>query len=179
MVAKVIFVTGEMGTGKTSVSQQMSKQLGWRLCSIDALRKEIAGDTSLAWQSVWTNIQDGVSIVVDATGASPFFHLIRRRCGHLQIPTTVIRLLRKEASGPEQSSPKELIKLHRGGPSRSYIKLSIRGIDADITLDTTTLAPAQAASLLLQTISTNTMQCSKVSSEEPWAITRTSGWRPR
>src|SRR6266481_47625 len=103
MAAKVIFVTGEMGTGKTSVSGQISQQLGWRLCSIDALRKEYAGDTSLAWQSVWTNIQEGVGIVVDATGASPFFHLVRRRCGHLQIPTIVIRL-RKKAGTQEPSA---------------------------------------------------------------------------
>ena len=152
-----------MGTGKTSVSHQMSQQLGWKLCSIDALRKESAGDTSLAWRSVWTNIQDGISSVIDATGASPFFHLVRRRCGHLRIPTIVVRL-RKRAGGPEQSSSKELIKLHHGGPSRSYIKLSTRGIDADITLDTTTLSSAQAASLLLKMINTNTMQCRQTSS---------------
>src|SRR6185312_8374271 len=145
--ARVIFIIGPSGVGKTSLAASLARRMHYHQLSLDAIREKCGGDTRTAWLKIWDAVRRRRKIVVDATGASRIFRLIYRAAVFHHCHPLIVSLHAKEVTlRGRQQMPKRFahVLLQPGKQiTERYLNEGRRATHADIEIDSTHLSKIQ------------------------------------
>jgi hypothetical protein len=92
-----ILIIGNIGSGKSTVAEELSRTFGWPHASIDHYRRQAGDGTAAgecaAWCAFLRAAQHGPSSIIEFSGSGPMVHLVHRALVDSGVPTLALWII--------------------------------------------------------------------------------------